>query len=73
MHNFHYLIVEGSDAGKDFGRWQVAVPCGVIQNELSEIVVTHSGTSLGIIFGPKIDLTSSNLSRSPSAGKLPLN
>lgn len=56
MHNFHYVIVEGSDAGKDFGRWQVADPCGVIQNDLSEVVVTHSSTSVGIIYGPKTEL-----------------
>ena len=73
MHNFHYLIVEGSDAGKDFGRWQVADPCGVILNEVSETVVTRSGTSVGIVFGCKTDLTPSNLSHCPSAGKLPLN
>lgn len=47
----------------------MADPCGVIQNELSEIVVTHSGTSVGIVFGPKSDLTTLNLSHSPSAGK----
>lgn len=51
----------------------MADPCGVIQNELSETVVTHSGTSAGIIFGSKTGLTPSNLLHSPSAGKLPLN
>lgn len=73
MHNFCYLIVAGSDAGKDFGRWQVADACGVIQNELSETVVTQSGTSADVIFGPKPDLTPSNLSHTSSAGELPLN
>jgi len=73
VQNFHYLTAEGSDAGKDFGRWQVADPCGVTLNELSEIVVTHSSASIGMIFGPKTDLTPSNLSHSASAGKVLLN
>lgn len=73
MHDFHYFTAEGSDVVRDFGRWQVADPCGVIQNKISEIVVTHSGTSVDIVFGPKTDLTPLNLSHSPSAGKEPLN
>lgn len=51
----------------------MADSCGVIQNELSQIVVIHSGIAVDTIFGPKTDLTPSNLSHSPPAGKWPLN